>query len=227
MGQGARRFPFPRLRATMSDMSRTFSEVMDQHRVDRRAQLLSVAAEVISERGLHMVTMDQVAERAGTSKVVLYRYFGSREKLVHAVLADIVDRLLEGDQEEAPWWTDRVRRTLKLAREHRVAMRLLVRFAAHDQQYGEHFERLNQALIARAMEREQEILGEAGHRVKAGQMLAEAIMSFLLDAYVRWIDEGDPERDEAFLLWLTSSIRSMSYYWHGLDPPAAFGPARE
>jgi len=203
----------------MGGMSRTFAEVVDQHRVDRRAKLLDVAAEVISERGLHLATMDQVAERAGTSKVVLYRYFGSREKLVHAVLADIVDRMLEADQEDAPWWTDRIRRTLKLAREHSVAMRLLVRSAAHDQQFGEHFERLNLALVARVIERERDILGDTGQRVIAGPMLAEAITAFLLDAYIRWIDEGDPSRDEAFLAWLTSSVRTMSYYWHSLDPP--------
>jgi len=33
------------------------------------------------------------------------------------------------------------------------------------------------------------------------------------------VDDGDPARDDAFLSWLTRSIRAMSYYWRGLTPP--------
>lgn len=205
-------------------MTRTFSDIVDQHRVDRRASLLAIAADVIAERGLHQTTMDQVAERAGATKIVLYRYFGSREKLVHAVLEDIVEKLLVADLEGATWWTERVARTLKLAREHASAMRLLVRSASHDPIYGAHFQRLSQALIARVEERELEILGDAGVRVTDRPLLAETITAFLLDTYIRWIDEGTPDRDAEFLAWLTLSIRAMSYYWRGLPPPPGSDP---
>lgn len=207
-------------------MTRPFSEIVDQHRTDRRSKLLSIAADVIAERGLHQTTMDQVAERAGASKIVLYRYFGSREKLVHAVLEDLVDRLLVADQEEADWWSDRLEFTLRIARANASAMRLLVRAAAHDPIYGEHFERLSKALTARTEERQLAILGESGTPLVGGRMLAEAITAFLLDAYVRWIDEGEESRDQEFLTWSALSVRAMSYYWRGLPPPASDKPSK-
>lgn len=200
-------------------MTATYSQLMEEHRSQRREALLRVAADALLENGLHQTTMDQIAAGAGVSKVVLYRYFGSRDKLVHAVLDDIVEEILRADQEPAEWWTERVRRTLALSRNNVSAIKLLVRHAAHDPEYGRHFERLTAALVERVEERQQEILGDAGQLPTDKPLLAEAITAFLLDAYVRWMDEGDPDAEEAFLGWLTRSIRAMAFYWRGLEPP--------
>lgn len=56
----------------------------EQHRRDRRAELLAAAIESIVRHGPD-VDMAQVARIAGVSKPVLYRYFADKAQLWHAV----------------------------------------------------------------------------------------------------------------------------------------------
>lgn len=200
-------------------MEPSYSEMMEAHRERRREHLLLAAADVMDARGLRQATMDQIAEGAGVSKIVLYRYFKSKDALVHAVLDDIVDGILDADSAEpGMWWAARMRLTLKVARTRGSAMRLLIRHAAHDPVFGVHFERLTAALIARIEERQVEILGPGDMVAGKIGVLDASIAAFMLDAYVRWIDSGRPEEDERFLEWLGKSVRAMVYYWRGLTP---------
>jgi AcrR family transcriptional regulator len=54
----------------------------------RRAQLVQLAAELLTEHGLEMVQIKEVAERAGVSRPLVYRLFPTRKALVRAVLED-------------------------------------------------------------------------------------------------------------------------------------------
>lgn len=207
----------------MSDQEETasYSEMLDAHRVRRREQLLLAAAEVLDARGIRNTTMDHVAHRAGVSKVILYRYFGSKDKLVHAVLDEVVEAILLADQQDADWWTERLAHTLPVVREHAAAMRLLIRHAAHDPEFGVHLERLTAALIARVDERQLAIMDPArGQAPGDNAVLAGSVTNFLLDAYVRWVDRGDPAQDGDFLAWVSKTVRAMVYFWRGLEPPA-------
>ncbi|MBB5916488.1 AcrR family transcriptional regulator [Nocardia transvalensis] len=49
-----------------------------------RERLLSAAAAVLDERGVH-ASLDDIAKAAGVGNATLYRHFSSREKLVEAV----------------------------------------------------------------------------------------------------------------------------------------------
>jgi len=66
---------------------------------ERRAQLLGVAREVFGTSGFHQVSMDEVAERAGVTKPILYDHFSSKKDLYLALLdadlADLHDRVKE------------------------------------------------------------------------------------------------------------------------------------
>src|SRR3954452_21156665 len=55
-------------------------------RDDRTRQLLEVAEAVISERGFQSASMDEIADRAGITKPVLYDHFGSKDGLFAAVI---------------------------------------------------------------------------------------------------------------------------------------------
>lgn len=61
----------------------------------RRAQLLDVALEVFVEQGYHSASMDEIAERAGVSKPVLYQHFPSKLDLYLALLDLSCDRLVQ------------------------------------------------------------------------------------------------------------------------------------
>jgi AcrR family transcriptional regulator len=64
-------------------------------RLARRRQLLDAATEVFVARGYHAAAMDEIAERAGVSKPVLYQHFPGKQDLYLALLDESVDRLVE------------------------------------------------------------------------------------------------------------------------------------
>jgi AcrR family transcriptional regulator len=63
--------------------------------------MLEVAGKAFAARGFHAVSMDEIAERAGISKPMLYHYFGSKEGLYVAYVRQQGVALLEGMRDAA------------------------------------------------------------------------------------------------------------------------------
>lgn len=63
-------------------------------RRERRAQLLASALEVFVAQGYHAAAMDDIADRAGVSKPVLYQHFPSKLELYLALLDTHCDALV-------------------------------------------------------------------------------------------------------------------------------------
>ncbi|MBI9114187.1 TetR/AcrR family transcriptional regulator [Sanguibacter sp. YZGR15] len=55
-------------------------------RLERHAQLLSIAQDLFAAHGFHHISMDDIAERADVSKPILYRHFPSKLDLYLAVV---------------------------------------------------------------------------------------------------------------------------------------------
>jgi AcrR family transcriptional regulator len=51
-------------------------------RAQREEQILGIAEEVFAERGFQATTMEDIAERVGVTKPLIYEYFGSKEGLL-------------------------------------------------------------------------------------------------------------------------------------------------
>jgi AcrR family transcriptional regulator len=64
-------------------------------RLARRRQLLDAAREVFVARGYHAAAMDEIADRAGVSKPVLYQHFPGKQELYLALLDESVEQLIE------------------------------------------------------------------------------------------------------------------------------------
>ena len=64
-----------------------------EHRVERRATLVDSALRAIRTHGA-AVTVDEIALGSGTSKTVLYRYFGDRNGLYLAVADKVASNIL-------------------------------------------------------------------------------------------------------------------------------------
>ncbi|MFI1264747.1 MULTISPECIES: TetR/AcrR family transcriptional regulator [Streptomyces] len=62
--------------------------------IDRRAQLLAVAARLFAARPYDDVLMEDVAKEAGVSRALLYRHFPSKHTLFAAVYQQAADQLL-------------------------------------------------------------------------------------------------------------------------------------
>jgi AcrR family transcriptional regulator len=65
----------------------------------RRAQLLDSALEVFVAQGYHAAAMDDIAERAGVSKPVLYQHFPGKLELYLALLEQASDRIIDATSE--------------------------------------------------------------------------------------------------------------------------------
>jgi AcrR family transcriptional regulator len=61
----------------------------------RRLQLLRAAQDVFVAQGFHAAAMDDIADRAGVSKPVLYQHFPGKRELYLALLEQQVDELAE------------------------------------------------------------------------------------------------------------------------------------
>jgi len=61
---------------------------------ERRETLIGAASELFAQRGYDHVSLDQIAERAGVTKVIVYRHFGSKKDLYLELLAVHRDQLL-------------------------------------------------------------------------------------------------------------------------------------
>src|SRR5215469_3284155 len=63
-------------------------------RADRERQMMSVAEQVFAERGYVAASMDEIADRVGVSKPMLYEYFRSKEGLLVACIRQARAELL-------------------------------------------------------------------------------------------------------------------------------------
>src|SRR5215469_7365810 len=67
---------------------------------DRRAELLALGAEVFGKRPYDEVRIDEIAERAGVSRALMYHYFPDKRAFFAAVVKDEADRLYEATNKE-------------------------------------------------------------------------------------------------------------------------------
>ncbi|WP_219412928.1 TetR/AcrR family transcriptional regulator [Pseudonocardia nigra] len=72
----------------------------------RRAQLLLAARDVFAAHGYHAAAMDDIAERAGVSKPVLYQHFPGKLELYRALLTTYADELVDRVEQAIARTTD-------------------------------------------------------------------------------------------------------------------------
>jgi len=78
----------------------------------RRAQLLAAAQDVFVANGYHAAAMDEIAERAGVSKPVLYQHFPGKLELYLALLESHVDALVTSVRQAMESTTDNKQRVV-------------------------------------------------------------------------------------------------------------------
>ena len=67
-------------------------------RTQRRVQLLAIGEDLFASHGYHHISMDDIAERAGVGKPVLYRHFPSKLDLYLAIVDEQGERLVRAVQ---------------------------------------------------------------------------------------------------------------------------------
>ena len=139
-------------------------------RDERRGQLLAAASEVFVDRGYHAAGMDEIADRAGVSKPVLYQHFSSKVELYLAVLQRHVDNLVSG-----------VRQALRTTTDNRQRVRAAVQA----------FYLANEAWLTRVLERGRAdgSLIVTGDVAQTARAVYDALQGGLLSARLFGVDD--------------------------------------
>jgi AcrR family transcriptional regulator len=61
----------------------------------RRSAVMRAGLEVFAEKGFHLASMDDIAERAGVSKPILYQHFSSKHELYLGILDERVEAIVQ------------------------------------------------------------------------------------------------------------------------------------
>ena len=185
-------------------------------RGERRDQLLATASEVFVDRGYHSAGMDEIADRAGVSKPVLYQHFSSKLDLYLAVLQLHGDILVAG-----------VRQALRTTTDNRQRLRSSVQaffdFIEHDSQgYRLIFENDNatEPQVAAQVKASIEactdavfdlISQDSGLDPHRARMVAVGLVGISVDCARYWLDADQPiSKDDAV-------EGTVQFAWGGLS----------
>lgn len=185
-------------------------------RGERRGQLLAAASAVFVDRGYHAAGMDEIADRAGVSKPVLYQHFSSKLELYLAVLQQHVDNLVSGVRQALRTTTDNRQRV-------RAAVQAFFDFVEHDSQgYRLIFENdyVNEPTVAGQVKVATEactdaafdlISHDSGLDPHRARMIAVGLVSVSVDSARYWLDNERPvSKDDAV-------EGTVAFIWGGLS----------
>jgi AcrR family transcriptional regulator len=187
-------------------------------RPTRRAAILRAAAAAFAERGFAATSMDDVAAAAGITRLIVYRHFESKDALYAAVLQDVRDRLAqEGSAFSGRGESAAVRALLAVGRDDAAGVTLLLRHAAREPQFASYADEFREQVITYADRLMR--LARAPARVRS-RWAAETLVSFVFDALMHWLEDGDPERDDEFLARVDASLPALVAAWAAVQPGA-------
>lgn len=194
-------------------------------RVDKAARSLAVletAIEVFAEKGLQVATMQDVADRLGVAKILIYRLYPSRQSLIDTLFADMLARI-EADAGR-PWggYGSSIARLVNLSRSNPKLTLLLLRDARGAPEAAAWREAL-EVLLTRLIEPFVAPPPEASDAQRATcRHAARTFMPFVIEAWAAGVEETDGMDDETRTRWFGEIVRAWreaTYTAAGLTPP--------
>jgi len=195
-------------------------------REQRRQQVLAAALEVFSAAGYHAVSMDEIADRAGVSKPVLYQHFPGKLDLYLALLdAGIEDLMaaartaLTGTTDNATRVTAMVNAYFAFVEEPGGAFRLV--FESDMANEPAVRERVDAADLALAQLSAGVIAQDTGLSEQDALLLASGMQGMVHVAARRWLRAGADVVDRTRAAELIASLA-----WRGISGfPLSHRPA--
>jgi AcrR family transcriptional regulator len=197
-------------------------------RAQREEQILAVAEAVFADRGYQATTMEEVAERVGVTKPLIYEYFGSKEGLLSACidkartqLRDATVAAWQGLEEGAvleSYFESGIRAFFDFIDEHASAFALIQQEGAVAASTSRDIERIRtqqSAVVA-------EVLGRGPGLTALPPALLEGYAEVVIGACERvavW-RLGRPE-----LTATDATALVMAGVWHGIGSLAVTNPA--
>jgi AcrR family transcriptional regulator len=161
-------------------------------RAERREQLLAAATQAFARSGFAATSLDDIAEEAGISRVLLYRHFESKADLYRAVLDRAVARLTAavGTRDFTYASIDAL---LGAAATDPDGFRLLFHHAAREPEFRRRMDRFQRGMVATARRELARVIPDRSWVLWAAQ-LAPVVA---IEAVMAWLDAGQPDPDRA------------------------------
>lgn len=183
-------------------------------RAERQQQILAVAAGQFAARGFALVTMDEIAREVGVSRLILYRYFSSKDELYRAILYATATRMAEAmTAAEGSGSGGALRAYVRMAREEEAAYTLLFAGGAN----GPLDAGVIEARGAVRAEIERQAVAQAMKEGAAPDMiwlplaasLALAVVERGTLAWLRTVPAPTTHADDAFVEYLQRAVSGM------------------
>ena len=179
---------------------------------ERRAALITAAKDAFAERGFAATSMDDVANAAGVSRLIVYRHFESKEALYDAVASEtgaMLDEALFAST-DTPGFAA-VRALLTVARADPHGFTVLWEHVAREPQFSAHADRFREPAIAFV----RSLLVNAGVPDARLTWASETLLSFAIAAVTHWVATEPVDRDDEFMTLIAQSVPPMIRVWAG------------
>lgn len=182
---------------------------------ERREQLVGVGRAVFAEKGYEATSIEEIAERGGVSKPVVYEHFGSKA----GIYAVVVDR-------EVQSLTTAITRAFTAGHPRLVAEAAAEAFLAYVEEHEQGFRVLVRdapvgmtggtfaSVIAEIADRAEQLLvaefGERGFDATVAPMYARMLVGAVVLVGEWWIDHKQPDREVV-------AAHLVNLMWNGLS----------
>ena len=180
----------------------------------RRHQLIDIARSLFAERGYEATSVEEVAQRAGVSKPVVYEHFGGKEGL-YAVVVDremsaLLDRITSSltNNHSRPRLEQVVLALLTYVEERTDGFRLLIRDSPASITSGTYATLLNDAVSQVASI----LAGDFSRRgldPELAPLYAQALVGSVTMTAQWWLDAGEPKKEVV-------AANLVNLMWNGL-----------
>jgi AcrR family transcriptional regulator len=182
----------------------------------RREAILEAAATAFAAEGFSATSMEDVAEHAGVTKLILYRHFAGKEELYRAVLEQVSTRMRQEFlrvMNAAPQRGAAVRALLTVGRESPDGYRLLVFHAPREPQ----FEPQVRGYWDDAVQNLDAMLGSKVAEPALREWTVRSLLLYLLHEVMLWLEVGDARNDDVFIERASEGLAALVAAWTG-DP---------
>jgi AcrR family transcriptional regulator len=163
-------------------------------RAERREQILAAATRAFARGGFAATGLDDIANEAGVTRVILYRHFDSKTDLYQAVLDRFCGVLSTHVAEPVGGFTDAsIDGLLRAAAAEPAGFRLLFQHAAREPEFKAQADQFR-ADITQAVYLQVSIMLPDDAWARWAAQLAPAAA---IEAVIAWLDAGQPDPDRA------------------------------
>lgn len=178
--------------------------VRRMRRADRREQILDAATRAFARTGYAATSLDDIADEAAITRVILYRHFDSKNAMYRAVLERASERLAAAVGTEG--FDDySIAALLSAAAADPDGFRLVFRHAMREPEFRDITDALSTTSV------------DAAHRALAAQIdddpwarwAARVVPAMAIESVIAWLDTGQPDGVDAAAARIGTAVHGV------------------